>query len=60
MLWLLNFNVDYFVGLGPTVKEIDTTGLPVFPKMKFSMFQHDVCKYIKENCPGTHLMISVF
>ena len=42
----------FFSGLGPTVSELDVSDLPVFAKMKFSMWQPDVQKHVTENMPG--------
>ncbi|XP_064634678.1 isochorismatase domain-containing protein 2-like isoform X2 [Lineus longissimus] len=38
---------QYPKGLGPTAKELDVTGLPVFPKTKFSMLIPEVEDYLK-------------
>ena len=37
-----------FLGLGPTCKELDVSGLPVFPKTKFSMCIPEVDAHLKD------------
>ncbi|KAK2144617.1 hypothetical protein LSH36_743g01008 [Paralvinella palmiformis] len=48
---------QYPKGLGPTVSELDISGLPVFPKTRFSMVLPEVEEHMKQTMPDVKSII---